>query len=326
MPPVAARVSRKTWRARFVWRQAGQAVGGLARADRAVQFVYLTQDAKRLVRVWEPDLLSSGSNDLDEASLHAAVPAVILAVVRGERPLEQGLDLGQGAWLVAFDRKDVVRLLLDQKLGMVPLGMQRVRGHDRAFQVHILQQQAELGDLVGLVIDLALRDDNGLLVRSRGQQVHRPPVRLLRAAYALAVHRDRDRLAVDAPGGYLPCQPGAYRRVQLVRIDGLDALRSVASHGATRRPVTGWQRTSRRAGACWDSSPAYSPIAAKLRAPASVAAAATAHTEARRWRTPRRCRGSGSRSSTASRPSGPSNSTTLRSITGLLSLGQLSSG
>ena len=72
------------------------------------------------------------------------------------------------------------------------------------------------------MIDLALRDDNGLLVRSRGEQVHRPPVRLLRAAYALAVHRDRDRLAVDARGGYLPCQPGAYRRVQLVRIDGLD--------------------------------------------------------------------------------------------------------
>jgi len=117
--------------------------------------------------------------------------------------------LGQGAWLVAFDRKDVVRLLLfDQEGRVVPLGMQRVRGHDHALQVHIRQQRAELRDHVGLVVHLALRDDDRLFVHQRGEQVHRPTIRLRGATQAPAVHRDR--LAVDAPGRDLSGQPGAY--------------------------------------------------------------------------------------------------------------------
>ena len=63
----------------------------------------------------------------------------------GERALlEQCLDRLQSFGLVALDREQVVgALVFDEEVGVVALGVQRVRGHDRAFQVHILQQRAQ---------------------------------------------------------------------------------------------------------------------------------------------------------------------------------------
>jgi hypothetical protein len=84
---------------------------------------------------------------------------------------------------------------------MVSLGGQRVRGHDRATQVQVVQQRAELGDLVGGVVDFALREDRALTVEHRGEQLHLSAVGASGAAQRLAVDRDRRQLLVTAVGG-----------------------------------------------------------------------------------------------------------------------------
>jgi hypothetical protein len=85
--------------------------------------------------------------------------------VRG-KPVDGGLEAG----LIGLDREQILGVLvLDQVAGMVSLGVQRIRGHDHPAQVEVVQQRAELGDLVGGVVDFALRDDGALTVEHRGQ-------------------------------------------------------------------------------------------------------------------------------------------------------------
>ena len=84
-------------------------------------------------------------------------------------------------------------------------------------RVQGVQQRLDLGDLVGLVPDLALGQHRAAAAH-RGQQVHRPPVGLHRAAYRLAVHRDPVRGDLISLGHGRGRQPRGQLLIQRARI------------------------------------------------------------------------------------------------------------
>jgi hypothetical protein len=118
------------------------------------------------------------------------------------------------------------------------VGVHRVRGDQDTGQVEIVDQRGEPGDLVGLVGDLALRDDGAGLAEHGGQQVHSAAIAGPGAAQRLAVHGEHLR------GGQAGVEPGAEHRVEQVTVTGLQGAADVDSHGGTNRPVRGWTRTS----------------------------------------------------------------------------------
>lgn len=151
------------------------------------------------------------------------------------------------------------RSWLAQEGGVVALGMHRVSGHDRPFEVEFGQQRLEFGDLVGLVVDLALGHNDAFLVAQSGEGVHWPAVSLDRAAPALP--------STAIASAWLSTRPAcAWSASQTPTVASSasgstrwSAGRSVASCGAMYWLVTGWRLALRRARTSWSSSAAYSP-------------------------------------------------------------------
>jgi hypothetical protein len=82
--------------------------------------------------------------------------------------------------------------------GVVALGVEGVGGDDGPREIRVVglvEQGCELGDPVGLRADFARGECDAVAVADRGQHEDPAAVRSLRAAQALAVHRDR-----PAPG------------------------------------------------------------------------------------------------------------------------------
>ena len=99
--------------------------------------------------------------------------AVVGLVLDGHLTPGQRLELAIEGRLVAFDDTDVRGLLDgDQVLRVLPLRVQRVRGHHRPGQVEPVQQRPERGDFVGLAVDLDLGQHRLAGVVHSGQQVH----------------------------------------------------------------------------------------------------------------------------------------------------------
>jgi hypothetical protein len=111
-------------------------------------------------------------NSMDRCSTRPYPRSVWLAAwLGGKGPARTSPGLRPMSWAGCLYREDIIRfLLLDQEGGVITLGVQRVSGHDRPFEVEVGQQRTEL---VGLVVDLALGDD-ALVVDHCSEQVHRP--------------------------------------------------------------------------------------------------------------------------------------------------------
>jgi hypothetical protein len=70
-------------------------------------------------------------------------------------------------------REQVVRLLVGhQPVGVLTVGVQRIRRDHRAGQVHRLEQRDEAGHLPGSAVDLTLRQHPAAGVLHGRQQVH----------------------------------------------------------------------------------------------------------------------------------------------------------
>ena len=106
-----------------------------------------------------------------------------------------------------LDDQDVVGvLLLDQELGVVALGVHRIRGDHALGQVQAGQQGPEPGDLVGLAIHIDLAEHGAGLLVQDCHQVHGLPAGagVPGPPHRLAVHCQRCAL----PGASLPPRPG----------------------------------------------------------------------------------------------------------------------
>jgi hypothetical protein len=138
-----------------------------------------------------------------------------------------------------LDDQDVVGLLLgDQELGVVALGVHRVRGDHAPGQAQGLQQWRERGDLVGLAVHPGLAQHGAGLLVADCQQMNGLPIGtgVAGAAYGLAVHRQR---TLPAPGrrrrrrgGQPRRQPRPHRTVQRARVH---PLQDPADGGLIRR-------------------------------------------------------------------------------------------
>jgi hypothetical protein len=71
--------------------------------------------------------------------------------------------------------------------------VQDIGGHGSLIQVHAVQQLDDHRDLIRLGAGLGLSCYSTGLAGQGGQQVNLAAVRVLRAAYGLAVHPDRDQ-------------------------------------------------------------------------------------------------------------------------------------
>jgi hypothetical protein len=139
-------------------------------------------------------------------------------------------------------------LAADQELGVVALGVHRVRCDHAPGQVQRFQQRREPGDLIGLAVHAHLREDGaGVLVAGR-QQVDGLPIcaGVTGAAQRLAVHGQHLPLAPAAPwplaGGAQPRrQPGPHRGLERARID---PLQDSADGGLIRRLKPPGQRVT----------------------------------------------------------------------------------
>ena len=77
--------------------------------------------------------------------------------------VEEGADIVVQAALVALQSKHVVAALFGDLRSNCPLAVQRIRGHDAAFQRQHLQKLRHCRDLVGLVIDRDLAEQEPLI-------------------------------------------------------------------------------------------------------------------------------------------------------------------
>jgi hypothetical protein len=152
----------------------------------------------------------------DGADLNAAVAAVAGAVKHGHVVPGQPLATCQQGGLVSLDGEHVVGMLaVDQQVGGVSVGVQRVGGDDGAGKVQVGQQRRHAGDFTGGAVDLLLGQDGAGGVVHGGQQVD-PPAVTDGTAEGLAIDRDRPSALVRAiPVG----QPCAEHRAQLVGVD-----------------------------------------------------------------------------------------------------------
>jgi hypothetical protein len=104
--------------------------------------------------------------------------------MRGSQCLEIGVEGG----LILLDGEQVVGLfVLDEEAGGFALGMQGIGGDNPAVELKRLEQWLDLGDLVGLRRDLALRDGDALALEEGAQEMDPGAVFAHGTAQALAV-------------------------------------------------------------------------------------------------------------------------------------------
>ena len=185
---------------------------------------------------------------------------------------------GQQGGLVALDDHQVVRVLvLDQVAGGFRLRMQRVQGDDRPGEVQVRDGRGQLGDLVGLGVDLPLgAHAPGGHVENR-QQVHLAAIAADRAADGLAVpgrllQQARRAGRGGCPGGaaLLALMPGdlrkrpgeagrqggevaVHRRVERLRVDAAEDPRERARARRADPPGPGVAPPAQRSPA-WPAS------------------------------------------------------------------------
>jgi hypothetical protein len=70
-----------------------------------------------------------------------------------------------------LDDQQVVGATPGQVFGVAPLGVQRVRGDDRAGDVYPVQQRGEHGNLIGFAVHLSLAQHHAVSRVEGGQQV-----------------------------------------------------------------------------------------------------------------------------------------------------------
>ena len=101
--------------------------------------------------------------------------------------------------MIAFQRKNVVGLLVDHLLGDLALAAHRIDGHDRPLDRQHVQQFGDGDDFVGLCRDLDLPQDKALACRKGRDHVDR------RVAAGLSAGPPR-RLTID--GNHSLCHTG----------------------------------------------------------------------------------------------------------------------
>jgi hypothetical protein len=199
-------------------------------------------------------------------------------------------------------------LVGDQPVGVLSLGVQRIRGDDGGGQVQALQHRPEPRDLVGGVVYVCLAQHGVAGVVHRREQVHRRgvvaplPRRVLPSTRPPAVTGQLTMVA-GRWGGMAAGGP-AIGRWPGPRASGStrpSTRRTAASVGGRKAPVGGSRRVPSAASTWPAASWAHSPITPNDLAPASTAQAATASTAPSACRRPRRCLGSGIWARSASR-------------------------
>jgi hypothetical protein len=152
---------------------------------------------------------------LEGAQFNSAVRAVAGAVQDGNMlPGQAGATVQQGG-LVGLDREQVVSVLaVDQELGGVGVGVQRIGGDHGAGQVQVAQQRLEPGDLTGGAVDLALGEHGAGGVVYRGEQMDLPAV-APGAPQRLAVDRDRPSTLAGTVTVSQPCADHGGQQVRV---------------------------------------------------------------------------------------------------------------
>jgi len=188
--------------------QAGDRVHGLGGAAAAAAPVAdLAGDLEDLAdvrEVREP----AHADRLEGADLRPAVGEGAGAVQFRDVLPGQPLAAPQQRGLVGLDDQQVVRLLdLDQPIGVLAVGVQRVRGDHRTGQVHRRKQRGEPWDLAGGAVDLALGQHPAAgVLHGRGAGA---PAGRRRLSPAASCRRPRPPVAA---GGNLPGGRPATRR------------------------------------------------------------------------------------------------------------------
>ena len=194
----------------------------------------------------------------------------------GQRP-----ELLVQAGLVALHDQHVGGLLVgDQPVGMLTLGVHRIRGDDRAGEVQPLQQRLEPGDLVGGVVDVgwARTARVGWSIAASRCTCDLPwwplPRRVLPSTATACRHAARfgGGGRVVGGGGCWPASQAPMARSSASGSMRASTRRTVASPGGCQAPVHGSRRVPSAARTGPGASLAHSPIAARDLAPASTAA------------------------------------------------------
>ncbi len=94
--------------------------------------------------------------------------------------------------MIAFQRENVVGLLVDHLLGDIALAAHRINGHDRPLDRQHVQQLGDSNDFVGFFRDLELAQHKALARGEGRNHVDRlfRPLLLIGAAQRLAVDGD----------------------------------------------------------------------------------------------------------------------------------------
>lgn len=143
-----------------------------------------------------------GGQDLQGSGLVAAVRPVVHGVPHGGVLPGQGVQGGEQARLVVFHGGEQVvgSVVVDQVAGgLLPLDVHRVGRHRRPGEIQVIEEGSHLGDLVGLVVDVALGDHRARPAQHGRQQVRGLVVPGLGAAQGLSVHGDDQLVSVDQP-------------------------------------------------------------------------------------------------------------------------------
>jgi hypothetical protein len=172
--------------------------------------------------------------------LLTAVADVVAAVHHRDLVPGQGSQLFRQVRLVSLHGHQVVRVaLLDKVGGVIALGVQRIHRHHRAAKVPVVdvgQQRGERRDLVGLRRDLPGRCGQPVVVTHRGDHVDLRAVRALRAAQALAVHRERRPAARPGRRVGEPPRSATLLRLRLLVRGRRVGTRVLGQRGQLREP------------------------------------------------------------------------------------------
>lgn len=175
----------------------------------------------------------SVSNSGMTRQIYTPVSAVDLFLSSiGSQRLERVLDLGQQVALVLLGRQDIVGLFSNELLGDRPLASHRIDGHHGSAQLQLRQKLGNGRNLVGLVVDFALRQHPVVGADPGRNHMHqRCFACLTRAAQRLAV--DGHHLARSQLGNRR--HPGRKPLLQFNRIKpGVDAVERIVRRSASR--------------------------------------------------------------------------------------------
>jgi hypothetical protein len=193
--------------------------------------------------------------DLQGPDLDPPVAMVAGAVHDRDLVPRQPGELGVQGWLVGLDDQQEVGAAVDQKAGVVALGVQRIGRDDHTGKVEVGQQWRKQRDLVGGGGHLALGEHGPVVVVQRCQQVHLVAV-TGRAAQPLAVHREHAAVARRVQPVGQPRADGGIHRVADGQHAGQGGRRPRRSRGsgiiASRSSRPGHSR--RASGRAWSGS------------------------------------------------------------------------